>query len=393
MQYFFILGKNPTLSLAEIVAVLSLKPEQVIFLSEEVMIADISTEIDAQAMIRRLGGTIKIGVINDQLSMTNSQSMINFLMTNIKDNNKSGKFHFGISYYGDKRFDEKKLGMEIKSTLKEQDISSRWVTSKEKVLSSVVVEQNKLVSDKGIEIVIFDSGKEQRIGHTLVVQPFKELSKRDYGRPGRDDFSGMLPPKLAQMMLNLGARHPKGVPSTLLDPFCGSGTILTEAALMGYQKLIGCDASAKAIEDTKKNFQWMQKTYNLELKTHNFFQCKVENLNQKVKPNSVDMIITEPYLGPSRAKRDKESIKKIIKELEELYYQAIKQFIKALKNNGTLVMIWPVFMNYKQANLDLNIDGFKIISIGNNNINKRPTLIYGRSNQKIWREIVVLEKN
>ena len=41
----------------------------------------------------------------------------------------------------------------------------------------------------------------------------------------------------------------------LLDPLRGSGTILTEAAVMGYQNLYGSDISRKAITDTKEKFR------------------------------------------------------------------------------------------------------------------------------------------
>jgi len=408
MKYFFILGNNPTLSLAEIASVLNLKPGQVLFLSEKAAIVDFNEELDAQKLIGRLGGTIKLGIINFQFSIFNFQTIFNDLILKFSKH-VTGKFYFGISYYGNKRFDEKKLGMEIKSKLKEQGISSRWVTSKEKVLSSVVVEQNKLTSDQGKEIVIIDSGKEQYIGHTLAVQPFKELSKRDYGRPGRDDESGMLPPKLAQIMLNLGARRPKVVLSTLLDSFCGSGTILTEAALMGCQKLIGCDKSEKAVNDTRKNFQFtvsnFQSIFNKPISNDvlRLFQCKVENLNQKIKPTSIDVIVTEPYLGPSRKKNNKETIKEIIEELESLYHQAILQFQKVLKKNGRVVMIWPIFKakdtiflssrnildgsDFKIINPLENFDKHNIIKLTNRN-----TIVYGREGQKVWREVVILEK-
>ena len=57
------------------------------------------------------------------------------------------------------------------------------------------------------------------LGQTLVVQPFKVLSKRDFGRPARDDHSGMLPPKLAQIMINLARRNDDISTKTILDPF------------------------------------------------------------------------------------------------------------------------------------------------------------------------------
>jgi len=72
-----------------------------------------------------------------------------------------------------------------------------------------VVEQNKLI-ESGIEFCLIVDKNRVFLGKTLVVQPFKDLSKRDFGRPARDDHSGMIPPKLAQMMINL-ARSNNGI--------------------------------------------------------------------------------------------------------------------------------------------------------------------------------------
>ena len=84
MRYFFILGNNPTLSFAEIVSVFKIKPEQVLALTEKTLIIELAQEIDAQQIIRKLGGTIKIGVINFQFSIPrtrdNFQSLLNIAL-------------------------------------------------------------------------------------------------------------------------------------------------------------------------------------------------------------------------------------------------------------------------------------------------------------------------
>jgi len=310
--------------------------------------------------------------------------------------------------------------MEIKKHLKNQGISCRWVVSREKNLSSVVVEQNKLIF-KGIEIVLIGEKEKISIGKTLAVQPFKELSFRDYGRPGRDDYSGMLPPKLAQIMINLAvppllARRGVGG-EVILDPFCGSGTILTEAMLMGYKNLIGSDISPKAITDTKKNITWIKEKFAICDVRYAIYNKNVLELSQTIKPRSINAIITEPYLGPQRGKID---IKKTIPELEQLYTKSLQEFSKILKPNGRIVMIWPVFQDSHlslrgprrgggRSNLtnsvfnktiSPNLNNFKIInpipeSLRQNKkviLTERNTIIYGRPGQKVWREIVILEK-
>ena len=63
MKYFFILGNNQTLSIAEISAVFpSASSGQII--NNNVFIINSTENINAEVVIKKLGGTIKIGKIN-----------------------------------------------------------------------------------------------------------------------------------------------------------------------------------------------------------------------------------------------------------------------------------------------------------------------------------------
>ncbi|MDD5032344.1 MAG: DNA methyltransferase [Patescibacteria group bacterium] len=412
MQYFFILGNNPTLSIAEISAVFGLdENSKAELLNPEVFILETENNFKPHELIKRLGGVIKIGIISEEMNF--DQKKIITGAEKLVDMSYQGKIKFGISGYGEKKLNLKIIGMEIKKHLREKGLSVRWVVSKEKILSSVVIEQNKLIA-QGAEIVLIQKDNHILLGKTLAVQPFKELSFRDYGRPARDDLSGMLPPKLAQIMINLAApplltRRGAGG-EVILDPFCGSGTILTEAMLMGYKNLIGSDISPKAVEDTKKNVDWIKNKFVIDNRQSSIDirNLSATELSGSLKPNSIDAIITEPYLGPQRGKID---IKKIVPELERLYSTAISEFKKILKPNGRVVMIWPVFRithlshgaSAKGDNVERvmpDINGFKIINpipaeLAKNKIIKltdRNTIIYGREQQKVWREIVILGK-
>jgi len=381
MTYFFILGSHPLISQAEIQALFPQDKGEI--LVNHVFLLTTDQEIDAQKLIRQLGGTIKIGVIDGELKDFRKLGVLERIKKIINPITKDtvGKFNFGFSDYANSgKINFSELGMEIKKYLKLQGINCRWVVSREKILSSVVVEQNKLISH-GAEIVFITKSKQIIVGHTLAVQPFKELSYRDYGRPQRDDLSGMLPPKLAQIMINLSRILKDNV---ILDPFCGSGTIITEAMLMGYQNIIGSDVSEKAVIDTNNNIKWIKEKFKTNNKKIETYKLSATELTKKIKPHTIGAIITEPYLGPQRGYQD---INKTIIELEKLYSQSIGEFKKVLKPQGTIVMIWPMFLtrnNNKQTYLKINpnITGFKR--------NKEP-LVYGRPGQKVWREIVILK--
>ncbi|MFH0955939.1 MAG: methyltransferase domain-containing protein [Candidatus Falkowbacteria bacterium] len=406
MRYFFILGTNPTLSLAELATVFN--NGQLSLIQKNIAILETNLEIKAN-IIKRIGGIIKFGIIHNELASLKTQDILKSMAAFAKPEKVGSKFNFGISLYGKSKINLKILGMEFKKLLKQAGINSRWVISREPTLSSVVVEQNKLVTDKGVEIIIIEFNKKLFLGKTIAVQLFKELSFRDYGRPARDDRSGMLPPKLAQIMINLSGAN---LNSTILDPFCGSGTIITEAMLMGYNHIIGTDISSRAIADTKKNVEWIKNNYGLRVMSCELREIDAAQISKQIQPNSVDAIITEPYLGPQRGNLE---IDKIKPELEKLYSKSLREFHKILKPNGRIVIIWPVFSlslrgsgrdrsnltdSVLKKTLNPNITGLKIINPIPTNLQKntflkltaRETMVYGREEQKVWREIVILAK-
>jgi len=251
-NYWFVLGREPLLSAAEIIAVA--EPADFELLPP---LLKFRADCDPLDLISRLGGTIKIG--KELAANISEQKMIEAILDELRT--IGGKINFGISLYGAAEPAERQVmnwGKQIKELLKKGGRSVRYVFSakggsafggkNEAILSSVTVSKNGL-DKRGREFLISLKNKTFSVAKTLVVQPFEEWGKRDFGRPGRDDQSGMLPPKLALIVLNLAKVNKDAI---VLDPFCGSGTILTEALVNGYKNIIGSDISEKAVADTKK---------------------------------------------------------------------------------------------------------------------------------------------
>lgn len=400
MYFAFILGREPQLSLAEILGVCRAHGIEAALIShsEEVAIFDLA-RFDND-LFARCGGLIKFGPVKE-VALTQLVDEVKTLLVPPSDK----KFHFGISVYAGKDSVSRSqltewqkrlevVGMTARAQLRRDGKQARYVVSQQPQLSSVVVQKNKLVSEHGREIIISLNGKDKAyIGVTSAVQDFEDFSARDYGRPSRDDISGMLPPKLARMMLNIaGLRIDQK--SVVLDPFCGSGTVLQEAALLGAGKVLGSDISGKAIDDARNNMDWLSKNQVLttEVKIE---QVDARGLSEWLPAHFVDVIATEPFLGdPVKGKITPAMAVKRQQELSKLYADVLPQLHKALKPDGRLVMVFP-FIDKQRLPLPSNFNKqweieqpWKELKLES----KRGGLDYQRPGQHVGREILLLRK-
>lgn len=393
MRHFFIPGTHPLLSLAELASLFELKN-----ISLNWFITENKEKLDPE-LIKSLGGVIKFGEIVS--SCPNLGELEEIIYQKLIDLNRDSKISFGLSFYGFKSKDFlklKKIGLNVKKNLRNDNISARVVHGDNNELSSATVENNSLIK-KGAEFVILKNGEDILIGKTIAVQAFKELSFRDFGRPQRDDQSGMIPPKLAQMMINLSQAKKDEL---VLDPFCGSGTIPGELLLMGYKRIIGSDISDKAIEDSIENTRWLEDNFQIKANVE-IFQCPAQEISREL--TSVDAIVTEPYLGPQKGGTDYHKTKQ---GLDNLYSDCLREFKGILKPGSKIVMIWPIMNSVKERIfLHPEIKGYKMVNpfddelfqkISNSafsipqNFKERPGLIYRREGQRVGREILILER-
>ncbi len=383
LNYWFILGREKELSAAEIAAVLHIKQKEFnLAKNEPILFCSSTNNISATELIKKLGGTIKI--CEEVAANLNRPTLIKTIQDTLRTT--TGKIIFGLSVYGNLNTNElTSLGKEIKNNLKNDGFSVRFIPNREKTLSSATVDYNHLIG-KGAEFIIYESSPQNfSLAKTIALQPYAEFSKRDFDRPGRDDKSGMLPPKLAMMMINLSEPDKN---DTILDPFCGSGTIITEAIIMGYQNIIGSDISKKAITDTKTNIEWIKNNLNISCPEIPLYDLDVKNLEENISPNSINKIIAEPFLGkPLNGQESYDEIFDQSKELKQLYIDAFKIFKKILKPNGVVVFIFPHYQKGKNlitTNQTTEVEklGFSLMPFFDHD-----HLLYERPGQRVGREI------
>jgi len=369
------LGREPELSLSEIKSVLQKHKITATEITNghNFLIIDSTEEIHAVIM-DELAGTIKFGKIIAKQEKVTAESLFEILPQT------ENRLVFGISTYNF-NLDINRLGREIKNLVKETGANARFAVSKENPLSSVAVAKNKLI-EKGIEFNLFKVGAEVFVGQTLAVQDFENFSKMDYGRPAPDATSGMLPPKLAQMMLNLSGIRKN---ASFLDPFCGSGTVLQQAIVLGFRDIRGSDLSPKAIADSQKNLDWLKKELNED------FSCPltvsdIRDIDKKIKSKSIDLIVTEPSLGPPlRGFESPQTLNRIITDLEKLYRIIFEKFSIVLKKNGIAVIVAPEIRT-KNKTYRFNVD-----QLLTNKFQVLGHWQYSRPNQHVVRNIYKLK--
>ncbi len=407
MEYFFIFGSHYELALAELTAFLRREKKDFRFLGfpkpAAILHIDASESFISDC-IKKLGGTIKTGKVERMADRCDVKHMLKSLPEKSADPSDP-KVIFGVSVYGEGIKDMgKKMGMSIKKHLKERGYKVRYVESKDTQLSAVSVTKEKLIT-KGTEYVIIRDGSHFYYGKTLNVFDYELFSVRDYGRPFRDAASGMIPPKLARIMIQL-ATESLDSKALLIDPFCGSGTFLQEAYLLDFENFICSDISQKALLDSQRNFAWAKRQKLIRSKHEPiFFLSDIKALPQQIQGMRLcDAIITEPYLGPAlkhhAAAKELESVKK---NVEDLYLRAFEAFRRLLRPQGPVVMVWPAWdtgnglvrMNILSKIRSLGFEPQDMLPKEYRERNQKHEyrdsdglqLFYGREYQKVIREI------
>lgn len=269
-------------------------------------------------------------------------------------------------------------------------VSSELSLLEIEAISPVPVEK---ISETEVKVDIADPGRvnylANRLGGTIEVtdekgevfwrHSAKSWYKRDRERPFADSHKGMLPPKVARIMINLalGKKDPRGL--TLLDPFCGTGTILMEGHVLGLG-LIGSDLDKDQLDGADQNLMWLGAKSKL-------FSSDATAISTQLGESSVDLIVTEPLMGRPGTREDR--LPDLAKGLSKLYLGCLKDWFKVLRPGGTICMIFPVFHYHGQDyKTSVAIDSEKLL---NYNIGLRGVM-YSRPDAKVRREIVLLTK-
>lgn len=202
-MFIFVLGREFRLSLAEIQ---SLFPEAVFeFTNEQIALVSHIPEEEVRSNFARMGGTIKIIKILEEVR--DIPDFMTAAKTYLERVNRTNKVPFAIAGYGE-QMDIFSTGLRIKKFLKTcEDKSFRLVNKDTKNINSAVYKKERL-GESETEMNFVKTSKISYFGVTIAYQDVDDYAARDMEKI-RDMGVGMLPPKLAQMMINFAGQVEK----------------------------------------------------------------------------------------------------------------------------------------------------------------------------------------
>lgn len=412
-QTVCILGRQPALGLAEL---------ESLFGAEHVQpIGSVAALLDIdppQIDFSRLGGTVKFCKLLTILETTNWEMVQEFLEKSVPEHIgylPEGKMKLGLSVYG-LEVSVKRLnasGLELKKVIRASGRSVRIIPNVEKFLNSAQVLHNKLTSALGWELIFIRDGNRTIVAQNIAEQDIEAYARRDQGRPKRDSQVGMLPPKLAQIIINLAAGLTEPIDPTcgpvkdnglnLLDPFCGTGVLVQEALFMGY-RAFGADKDLRMGEYYSTNMDWLTTNYP-ELRrggweladatkdTWHMSEITSKPLDAKRVPLKIDLVASETYLGrPFSAAPAAAVLSSTIQDVNTI----LKKFLQNLAKQTApglraclALPAWKVAGGFKHLPIldQLTDMGYTRVSF-KSVLDK--DLIYHREGQVVGRELVTL---
>lgn len=384
-MYIAILGRQHLLGLAEIERVTG----------EATLLSPQATLTPQPLDVTRLGGTLKTGKVIQQLPRGDWRRVQEALLAHYLEvwQSTDHKITLGISAYGLRVSprDIQRTGLALKKQLKSHGVSLRLIPNSEPALNTATSHHNKLgLSPNKVELLVVrgDDGS-ITIAESTGAQNITALAARDQGRPKRDAFVGMLPPKLAQIIVNLATGPVTS--GRVLDPFCGTGVLLQEAMLLGYDAY-GTDLSDKMIDFSHTNLEWAQQ----RLRAQTNFILHQDDAMTATWQQPIDVVACETYLGqPFSAPPSPSKLREVRGNCNHIIGQFLANIAPQLTSGTQLCVAVPAWRAHDGSFTHLSLTretesyGFKPLTL--THVQARD-LLYYREDQVVARELLLLEK-
>ncbi len=381
-DYVFILGKNWLLSVAELLVYLNDQGLQCRIKdhSNMAVIVDIPQKLSDEQLFdiqSSLGGCFKTGRVLGEYDIRLAMKAFPERGTPDKDSREkiqrcewiktawprpdSAHIKFGVSTYVSSdglHVDARKMTLAINEYVKEHLLqlgarkASYYIYNEpdrrrperaNTALWPQTISQHALLRPPNAEILVALTKHRMYVGKTVAVYDSVFQQYRDEERP-YVEVATSTSPKLCRALLNFaGARSG----DTVLDPFCGTGTVLMEAALLDM-KCLGIDIDKNAVSGTINNLKWLGAQLKSPIE-FNIIHGDARRASDILKRH-VDAIAFEPDLGPTYDTPPSQSdAMRSVVELTNLYQEALQSLAKCLRPHGRVGMTIPLVNTQQEA--------------------------------------------
>ncbi len=209
-------------------------------------------------------------------------------------------------------------------------------------------------NDLGIDLIVHGGINQRQPIFAQTIDTFDsiEFEHRDVDRPFQNPTK-TLAPRTARAIVNIALTVES---QSLLDPFCGLGTILQEALLCNVS-IIGVDKNQDYVEKAKANLEWLISKYKVSQQLRkNVFAFDARRISHARLPR-IDAIASEPILLPifKQNPNVSESIA-LIDKVRSTYEKCLDEFSSILSKPGSrIALVSPVLIDSsgKRRSFDL----------------------------------------
>ena len=271
-------------------------------------------------------------------------------------------FNFSLSLYcarGDQEAEYEDLSERLLATLRDYGLKkANLIRSR----SGPELYSERVVSRSAMDFVVFPIGATSQWGVTVYVPETQGFMERSTERPYVT--SGIsLSSRMARLLVNISGVS-KG--QVLLDPFCGSGTILGEALLKGAD-CIGIDRNHGSVERTKDNLAWFlsqSQRGGQRVPTYSVITGDATNLRRSLGDQMVDAIVSEPILMPRLSSPPTlDKARRLIKHASMIYSDALYEMSGVLRRGGRMVLVTPSLRTIEGKDVTLSFEDLKEVGL------------------------------
>lgn len=396
-HYFFTLGRNPSLSVIEIVRYMEINSMDYQIIEYNVgenpiLILTTVGKLKVYSICDILAGSIKAGRLWLKTTPERVEDDLANSFFYVED---TKKIQFCLDLYGP-NLDYETIYAYFRNQFKSM---KQKAMLKDYTPSALA---NAMKRDYFMDIVGIESNVQPNtvyMGRTTSVSDINERKKRYERRPVVDEKIATSV-RLARMLVNFAGIE-KG--SHVLDPFCGIGTVLGEVLMLGGIAH-GLELDQGRVKDCKSNLQWILHEYKIE-GSYDIKNGDATKIQEYFEPKSIDILVTEPELGPFLRKvPHSNKAEQIISNLRHLYKGFFKNAGTLLKDRAKLVVVLPEIpikggksrkmnINNLISNTDIVMKRLTISKRSGINIPEiQNPVIYKEHWHKIIRNIYILEK-